>query len=82
MATPLTMYSTTWCGACVRLKRTLERAGVEFVEVDIETDETAAEHVMRVNQGMRMVPTVVLPDGTTLTNPTAAEVIDRLPASA
>jgi len=82
MTAPLTMYSTTWCGACVRLKRTLERAGVEFVEVDIENDEAAADHVMRVNNGMRTVPTVVLPDGSTLTNPTAAEVIERLPASA
>src|SRR5947209_597192 len=32
------MYTTVWCGYCVRLKRALEREGIDFVEVDIELD--------------------------------------------
>jgi mycoredoxin len=65
----LVMYTTPWCGYCVRLKRGLEREGVEFDEVDIEADPQAAEYVMSVNGGNQTVPTVVLPDGTALTNP-------------
>lgn len=70
----LTVYSTTWCGYCVRLKRHLDRAGIRYREVNIEQDEAAAQHVMEVNGGNRTVPTVVFPDGTALTNPTAEEV--------
>ena len=65
----LTMYSTQWCGYCVRLKRALEREGIEFDEVDIEQDPAAAEFVMSTNGGNATVPTILLPDGTTLTNP-------------
>jgi mycoredoxin len=65
----LTMYTTVWCGYCVRLKRALEREGIEFDEVDIEVDREAADYVMSVNGGNRTVPTIVLADGRTLTNP-------------
>jgi mycoredoxin len=74
----LTMYTTTWCGFCRRLKDQLAGAGIAYAEVDIERDETAAEVVMRVNGGNRTVPTVVFPDGSALTNPSLAEVEARL----
>ncbi len=76
----LTMYTTTWCGYCRRLKTGLQREGIPFVEVDIEQDEDAAEKVMQVNGGNRTVPTLVLPDGTALTNPTLVEIKSRLAA--
>src|SRR6478735_5884580 len=69
----LTMYTTPWCGYCRNLKRQLARDGIEMVEVDIERDEAAAEFVMSVNGGNQTVPTVLFPDGTALTNPSAAE---------
>jgi mycoredoxin len=69
MAGPVTMYTTTWCGYCVRLKRGMERAGVEFIEINIETDPAAADFVMSVNGGNQTVPTLVLPDGEVMTNP-------------
>jgi mycoredoxin len=34
----VTMYSTSWCGPCRRLKSDLERAGIPFLQIDIETD--------------------------------------------
>ena len=76
----LTMYTTTWCGFCRRLKDQLDREGIAFAEVDIERDEGAAELVMRVNHGNQTVPTVVFPDGAALTNPTLAEVKQQLAA--
>jgi mycoredoxin len=76
----LTMYTTTWCGFCARLKAALQRDGIEYTEVDIDRDPTAADLVMSVNGGNRTVPTVVFPDGTAMTNPSAAEVKAALAA--
>jgi mycoredoxin len=75
------MYTTQWCGYCRNLKRQLARDGIEMAEVDIERDEAAAEFVMSVNGGNQTVPTVLFPDGTALTNPSAAQVKAQLAAS-
>jgi mycoredoxin len=78
MSAQLVMYSTPWCGYCRRLKSGLQREGIEFTEVDIEQDPDAAKFVMGVNGGNQTVPTVVYPDGTAVTNPTLAEVLDKV----
>ncbi len=78
----LTMYSTTWCGYCQRLKRQLERAGIDYAEVNIERDPAAAEFVMGVNGGNQTVPTVRFADGSALTNPSLVQVTERLAALA
>jgi len=75
-----TMYSTPWCGYCHRLKGQLNRAGIEFHEVDIEQQPGAAELVEQVNNGNQTVPTVVFPDGTAMTNPSLAEIADKIAA--
>jgi mycoredoxin len=82
MAEQLTVYSTPWCGYCRRLKSQLERAGIDFADVDIERDEQAADYVMGVNGGNQTVPVVRLPDGTALTNPSYAEVTGALEGAA
>lgn len=74
----LTMYSTTWCGYCSRLKQQLSREGITIVEIDIEQDPAAAERVEQINGGNRTVPTVVFPDGSVATNPSLKEVKARL----
>lgn len=78
MTRDLTIFSTPWCGYCVRLKSQLDDAGVPYVEVDISADETSADLVMAVNGGNQTVPTVLFPDGGALTNPTLADVLGRL----
>jgi mycoredoxin len=76
----LTMYTTDWCGFCVRLKDGLRREGIAYQEVDIERDPAAADLVMEVNGGNRTVPTVVFPDGSALTNPSVRQVKEKLAA--
>ena len=80
-AKALTMYSTTWCGYCRRLKSQFEREGIAYREINIEHDPDSARFVMQVNGGNQTVPTVVLPDGTALTNPSLAEVKAYLAAA-
>lgn len=75
---PLTMYTTTWCGFCRRLKGQLARVGIEITEVNIEQDAEAAKFVMGVNGGNQTVPTLLFPDGSTLVNPSAQQVQARL----
>jgi mycoredoxin len=74
----VTMYTTTWCGYCVRLKKMLQREGISYAEVDIEQDPTAAELVMQANGGNRTVPTLVFADGSALTNPSIDQVKAQL----
>jgi mycoredoxin len=76
----ITMYSTTWCGYCRRLKTLLDREGIGYTEVNIEEVPKAADYVMEVNGGNQTVPTVIFPDGTAATNPSLAEVKARLAA--
>ena len=75
---PVTMYSTTWCGYCLRLKRLMQREGIEYAEVDIEVDAEAAELVMQANGGNRTVPTLIFADGSALTNPSLDQVKAQL----
>jgi mycoredoxin len=78
MRNEFTLYSTPWCGYCHRLKGQLDREGIEFTEVDIEKQPDAAFIVERVNQGNRTVPTVVFGDGSALTNPSLAQIKQKL----
>lgn len=70
----LTVYSTTWCGYCRRLKTQLDEAGIAYSEIDIEQNPESAEFVGSVNNGNHIVPTVQFADGSTATNPSLAEV--------
>ena len=74
----ITMFSTSWCGYCRRLKFQLEREGIRYTEVDIEQEPSAADIVMSLNDGNQTVPTVLFPDGSAATNPSVAEVASRL----
>lgn len=74
----ITMFSTSWCGYCKRLKSQLDREGIGYTEVNIEEVEGTAELVASVNGGNQTVPTVVFPDGSTATNPSAREVAERI----
>jgi len=76
----ITMFSTTWCGYCNRLKKQLDAQGIGYTEINIEEVEGTAELVEQLNGGNQTVPTVLFPDGTAATNPSAAEVKQRLAA--
>ncbi|MFT4200399.1 mycoredoxin [Gordonia sp. (in: high G+C Gram-positive bacteria)] len=77
-APALTMYTTTWCGYCNRLKTGLKSLGVTWDEVNIEEDPAAADFVGSVNNGNHVVPTLKYADGTTATNPSIADVRKKL----
>ncbi|MFB9413408.1 MULTISPECIES: mycoredoxin [Dactylosporangium] len=74
----LTMYSTTWCGYCHRLKTQMDREGIQYQVVDIEQNPEAAKFVETVNGGNQTVPTLRFDDGTAMTNPSIVQVKKHL----
>lgn len=78
MTGSFTLYSTPWCGYCHRLKSQLKREGIEFDEVDIEQDPASATIVEEANGGNQTVPTLVFTDGSALSNPSVAQVREKL----
>lgn len=71
-------YATSWCGDCFRAKRVFAKLGVAYRYVDIEKDDAAAAVVMRLNRGMRRVPTIVFPDGSVLAEPSNHVLEEKL----
>ncbi|MER6911563.1 mycoredoxin [Streptomyces sp. NPDC000594] len=80
MSSAVTMYSTTWCGYCRRLKSQMEREGIAYTEINIEEDPASAAFVEKANGGNQTVPTVLFADGSTLTNPSLAQVKAKISA--
>ena len=72
------IYGTSWCGDCRRVKKVLERRGVDYAWVDVERKKGAREEMLRLNGGDRRVPTLLLPDGSVLVDPTNPEFSARL----
>ncbi|MCP4141142.1 MAG: NrdH-redoxin [Chloroflexi bacterium] len=74
----IVMYSTSWCSDCKRAKKFLNKNKVDYVDVNIEADEKGRDFVMKLNNGARVVPTIIFPDGDKLTEPSTAELRAKL----
>ncbi len=74
----VTMFSTSWCGFCRRLKSQLDREGIGYTEINIEQAPGTAELVETINGGNQTVPTLLFPDGSSATNPSLTQVRDQL----
>jgi thioredoxin reductase (NADPH) len=72
------VYSTVWCPDCKRAKQFFGEQRVAYTNVDIEQDKKALAFVEKVNEGMRIVPTIIFPDGEILVEPTNAQLAEKL----
>lgn len=75
---PIIIYATTWCGDCIRTKQWLDEHKFHYKEINIEKDKKAMEFVLQTNKGMQSVPTIVLPDGKILVEPTNQQLEESL----
>ena len=71
------VYGADWCPDCVNAKNFLKSKGVEFEYIDITDNEAAIALVEQINNGRRVIPTLVV-DGTTYTNPGIAGLMKIL----
>ena len=74
----IVMYGTSWCPDCARSKRLLDRNNVEYQWINIEEVPEAADAVRHINDGLQSVPTIVLPDGRVLVEPSDKELSSAL----
>jgi len=74
----IVVYSTVWCPDCKRAKRFFGEQRVPYVNVDIEQDAKGMAFVEKVNNGKRIIPTIVFPDGSILAEPSNAQLAEKL----
>ena len=74
----LRVIGASWCPDCKRAKTFLGQHRIEFQWVDMESDPTAQEEVERINGGKRIIPTIIFPDGSILTEPSNDELAEKL----
>ena len=78
MAKNIVMYGTTWCGDTRRARKFFDDNKVEYQWIDIETDKAGKEYVLKANNGNEVIPTIVFKDGSILTEPSNAELADKV----
>lgn len=78
MADQIMVYSTVWCPDCKRAKKFLGEHRILYENIDIEQDEKAMAFVQKVNNGMRIIPTIVFPDGSILSEPSNVQLAEKL----
>jgi len=58
---PATVYTTNFCGYCVRAKRLLEKRGVAYVELNLAGDNAARVDLV-ARTGLRTFPQIFIGD--------------------
>lgn len=74
----ITIYGTAWCGDCHRAKRILGQQQVPYTWIDVDAEPAAEALMLRLNGGVRSVPTIVFPDGSLLVEPSSRELLAKL----
>ena len=75
---PIMVYGTNWCGDCRRTKKFLRKHAVAFTWINTDKDKEAERYVREVNNGKRIVPTIVFDDGSILVEPTNKQLGEKL----
>jgi thioredoxin reductase (NADPH) len=79
MAEPsITIYGAYWCPDCRRSKHFLGEHQIPYKWVDIEQDKGGERFVIEVNDGKRIIPTIVFEDGSIMVEPNNAELAAKL----
>ena len=74
----IVMYGTTWCNDCTRATRFFERNNVNYKWINIDHEDEYVDYVLGVNDGLRIVPTIVFADGSVLAEPTDRDLALKL----
>lgn len=69
MPQEITVYGTSWCGDCHRSRRFLNHHGIPYKWIDVDKDAESSALMKELNRGRWVVPTIVFPDGSILTEP-------------
>ena len=78
MTQKIILYGSPTCYSVPIVRGTLQRAEVEYEYVDIYLQPEARKRVVEINNGNASVPTLVFPDGSTLTEPSEYDLKTKL----
>jgi len=76
--TNITLYGTLWCSDCKRAKMFFGEQRVHYKFVDVDSDKEGLAFVEKVNNGKHIIPTIVFEDGSTLIEPSNADLAAKL----
>ena len=76
--TNITVYGTNWCSDCKRAKQFFGEQRVHYDFVDVDADAEAMAYVEQVNDGKQIIPVIKFDDGSTLVEPSNAELAEKL----
>ena len=71
------LFGADWCPDCRRAKNFLRDNGINFEFIDVDTNEWATAKVEEINNGKRIIPTVLI-DGVPHTNPDNVKLTELL----
>ena len=77
----ITMYGANWCGDCRRAEKFFIDNNIDFQKIDLELDENehfVESEVLRRNNGKKSIPVIVFDDDSHLTEPTNAQLAEKL----
>ena len=72
------MYGAPWCGDCRRAKDFFDRLGVRYDWIDVDQNSDGMKYVEEINEGKRIIPTILFPDGSILVEPSNAELAAKM----
>ena len=72
------VYGADWCSDCRRAKQFMDEHNIQFDWIDIEVNEEARETVKKINNGRRIIPTIIFHDGSVLVEPSNATLGRKL----
>ncbi len=58
----ITFYGADWCSDCRRAKAYLKENNIAYNFVDVDLDQKATDLVQKINNGKRIIPTIVIDD--------------------
>ncbi|MDO6738482.1 FAD-dependent oxidoreductase [Wenyingzhuangia sp. 2_MG-2023] len=73
----ITLYGADWCPDCRRAKSYLDSNNINYTFVDVDIDQEATQKVESINNGKRIIPTVIINDKP-YTNPDNAKLASTL----
>jgi mycoredoxin len=71
------MYGADWCGDCRRSKALLDRLGVPYAYLEVDTDDALRDRAIAI-AGRQSIPVIVFPDGSFLVEPSDPELTERV----
>ena len=72
------VYGTSWCPDVLFARRYLDRHGVEYEYFDIDDNKEAMNALFEISGVDWLVPTVVFPDGSIISNPSIKALAEKL----